>query len=82
MIQLNHRKEVNIIAKSKNEIQREYEKRTGYAAQAKYKKNTTKQIALQLNLKTDIDILQKLEEVPNKQGYIKKLIRDDISKNG
>ncbi len=82
MIQLNHRKEVNIIAKSKNEIQREYEKRTGYAAQAKYKKNTTKQIALQLNLKTDIDILQKLEEVQNKQGYIKKLIRDDISKNG
>ncbi len=73
---------MNIIAKSKNEIQREYEKRTGYAAQAKYKKNTTKQIALQLNLKTDIDILQKLEEVQNKQGYIKQLIRDDISKNG
>ena len=68
------------IAKTKQEIQREYEKRTGYAAQAKYKKEKTKQVALQLNLNTDSDILQKLDEVPNKQGYIKALIRADIAK--
>ena len=68
------------IAKTKQEIQREYEKRTGYAAQTKYKKEKTKQVALQLNLNTDLDILQKLDEVPNKQGYIKSLIRADIAK--
>lgn len=68
------------IAKTKAEIQREYSKRTNYAAQAKYKKGNTKQIALQLNLNTDVDILYKLQSVPNKQGYIKQLIRDDIAK--
>lgn len=71
-----------VIAKSKGEIQREYEKRTGYAAQRKYKKENIKQVALQLNTKTDQDILQRLEEVPSKQGYIKDLIRKDISQNG
>lgn len=65
----------------KNERQKEYAKHTNYAAQTKYKKNTTKQITLQLNLKTDMDILEKLISVPNKQGYIKTLIRKDIEKN-
>jgi len=36
---------------------------------------------LQLNIKTDTDILKKLEEVPNKQGYIKALIREDIAES-
>ena len=44
----------------------------------KYDKNNTKQIKLKLNLKTDKDILDKLNSVGNKQGYIKKLIRNDI----
>ena len=69
------------MAKTKAQIQRDYEKRTGYEAQAKYKKANTKQIALQLNIKTDTDILKKLEEVPNKQGYIKALIREDIAES-
>jgi hypothetical protein len=69
------------MAKTKAEIQREYEKRSGYAAQSKYKKENTKQVALQLNIKTDVDILKKLEEVQNKQGYIKTLIREDIAKS-
>lgn len=68
------------MAKTKAEIQRDYEKRTNYAAQAKYKKANTKSIALQLNLRTDTDILQRLDEMPNKQGYIKALIRADIAK--
>ena len=66
------------MAKTKAEIQREYEKRTGYAAQSKYKKENTKQITLQLNLKTDADILNKLASVPNKQGYIKESIRKNM----
>ncbi len=44
----------------------------------KYDKEHTKQILLKLNKGTDADILQKLDKVDNKQGYIKGLIRDDI----
>ena len=46
----------------------------------KYDKENTKKIILKLNLKTDDDILKKLAEVDNKQGYIKNLIRSDINK--
>ena len=68
------------IAKTKAEIQREYEKRTGYAAQKKYHAENIRQIKFELNQKTDADILEKLDSVPNKQGYIKALIRADIAK--
>lgn len=47
-------------------------------ASAKYDRLQTRQIVLKLNINTDADILSKLDEVPNRQGYIKKLIRDDI----
>lgn len=43
-------------------------------------KANTKQIKMKLNLNTDADILEKLESVPNKQGYIKELIRKDLEK--
>lgn len=48
-------------------------------AQVKYDKANTTQVMLKLNLKTDADILRRLAEVGNKQGYIKRLIRADIS---
>ena len=48
-------------------------------ASKKYDKENTKQITMKLNLKTDADILKKLEQVPSKQGYIKKLIRKDMA---
>lgn len=48
------------------------------AASAKYDYNNTKRISLKLNLNTDSDILEKLSQVDNVQGYIKKLIRKDI----
>lgn len=51
-----------------------------YMPQARYDEKNTKQIRLKLNLKTDADILEKLSEVDSKQGYIKRLIREDISK--
>lgn len=51
-------------------------------AQRRYDDMHTTQINLKLNLKTDADILKKLENVGNKQGYIKDLIRDDIKKWG
>ena len=48
----------------------------------KYDKKATKKILLKLNKQTDADILTRLDNVPNKQGYIKALIRDDIAKGG
>lgn len=47
-------------------------------AQAKYDKSNTTQINLKLNNKTDEDIIKRLSEVENKQGYIKELIRLDL----
>lgn len=49
-------------------------------AVAKYDASHTRQIKLKLNLKEDRDILDKLDQVGNKQGYIKGLIRADIKK--
>lgn len=46
-------------------------------AQARYDEANTVQIKLKLNIKTDADILARLEQVGNKQGYIKALIRAD-----
>lgn len=49
-------------------------------ASIKYDAANTRQIKFKFNLKTDADILQKLDSVDNKQGYIKDLIRADIAK--
>ena len=49
--------------------------------QTKYNKQYLTTITLRLNKKTDADILNKLDNVPNKQGYIKQLIRQDIATN-
>lgn len=40
----------------------------------------TTRIVMNLNHNTDAEILSKLATVPSKQGYIKQLIRADISK--
>lgn len=45
-----------------------------------YDRENTRRINLKLNLKTDADIIQKLESVENIQGYLKQLIREDIEK--
>lgn len=50
-------------------------------AQLKYNKANTKQVTLRLNKRTEADIIERLEEVGNKQGYIKALIRADVEKN-
>jgi len=47
-------------------------------AQAKYDRANTKQIILKLNRTSDADILSKLDQVGNRQGYIKGLIRNDV----
>ena len=44
----------------------------------KYDSKNTKQYHLKLNLGTDADIIAKLDSVDSMQGYIKRLIREDI----
>lgn len=68
------------MVKTKAEIQRDYEKRSGYAAKTKYDKDKTRRYVVKVITTTEQDIIQKLESVPNKAGYIKALIRADISK--
>ena len=48
-------------------------------ASVKYNKTNVKQIKLNLNRKTDADIIAALEAAPNIQGYIKELIRKDLN---
>lgn len=43
------------------------------------KKRNTKQYRLELRKSLDCDIIEKLDEVENKAGYLKTLIRNDIS---
>ena len=50
-------------------------KETRYAE----KKRNTKQYRLELRKTLDSDIIEKLDEVENKAGYLKTLIRNDIS---
>ena len=47
--------------------------------QRAYEKRSTVPMQIRFNIKTDADIIARLEEQPNKQGYIKRLIRDDIA---
>lgn len=45
-------------------------------ASAKYDADNTVRITLKLNKKTDADIIQKLESEPNKNAYIKAMLRE------
>lgn len=48
----------------------------------KFNKEKTKSVQIRLNMNTDADILAKLDAVDSKMGYIKRLIREDMRKNG
>ena len=48
-------------------------------ASVKYNKENTVQISLKLNRTTDADLIDSLNRIENKQGYIKELIRRDIA---
>ena len=51
-------------------------------AQKRYDKANTKGLYLKLNITTDEDILEHLDNIENKQGYIKELIRADMKSLG
>ena len=47
----------------------------------KYDKDNTRQFKIKLNNTTDKDIIEYLDTLSNKQGFIKELIREHIKKN-
>ena len=47
-------------------------------ANNKFNKANTRMVSLRLNYKTDADIIEKLDSVESKMGYIKTLIRKDL----
>ena len=49
-------------------------------ATPEYDKNNCTRYNLKLNNKTDADVIEKLKQVENVQGYIKGLIRKEIMK--
>lgn len=51
-----------------------------YESKVRWDAEHTKVITMKLNTKTDADILTRLAQEPNKQGYIKRLIRADIER--
>ena len=55
------------------------EKRKAHVkASIKYNAKNVKQVKLNLNRKTDADIIDQLDACGNVQGYIKDLIRKDL----
>lgn len=49
--------------------------------QDRYHKAHTVSLTIRLMKNTEQDILEKLDSVPNKAGYIKRLIRADLEKS-
>lgn len=49
--------------------------------QRRYDEKHIRSVYMKLNKVYDADILEKLDSVGNKQGYIKDLIRNDIKRN-
>lgn len=48
------------------------------AASVKYNETHVVQIKFNFNKVSDADIIEKLQSLPNKQGYVKSLIRKDM----
>ena len=51
-------------------------------ARAKYDKKTAVYVSLKLNKNTDQEIIERLAGEESKQGYIKRLIRQDMENRG
>lgn len=52
------------------------------AAKARYDAKTARYISMKLNTNTDKDIIQRLDQEPSIQAYLKRLIREDMNKGG
>lgn len=48
--------------------------------QSEYDQMFTTQFTMKLNNVTDSDIIARIKSMPNKQGYLKRLVREDIQR--
>lgn len=53
-------------------------KRSNYHTE--WDKKNTIQFKMKLVRTTDADVIEKLQSVPNRQGYLKALVREDIKR--
>ncbi len=65
--------------KYKTELQA---KRAMRSQQNAYQRRAMTQVAIRFHNESDADILKKLGSVENKADYIRKLIREDIARDG
>lgn len=67
----------------KNERQKEYAKRTGYAANKKYSENNPDKtgivVSFRLYPSKDADVIEELNKAKSKADYIRQLVRNDIA---
>ena len=56
------------------------EKEKKITPQRRYAKKNIKQFKIDCVISTEADIIEKLQSMPNKAGYIKQLIRADMKK--
>ena len=49
---------------------------------SRYDKTHMKRYLLKYHIVNDADIIEKLSSVPNTQGYIRDLIREDLARTG
>lgn len=62
-------------------LSEEERKKSRVKASVKYDKANTVMASFKLNYTTDADIIKHLETIPNRQGYIKDLIRRDMAES-
>lgn len=48
---------------------------------ARYNAKSSKHYGIKLNVKTDAELIEKLDNVDSINGYIRQLIREDIARN-
>ena len=51
------------------------------AARRKYDSTKTKQYVMRLRLGADADVIERLDSVPSKTGFIRRLVREDIARD-
>ncbi len=47
----------------------------------RYRKDNVKPVGFNLNRNTDADVIEWLEQQPNRAAYLKRLIREDMERN-
>ena len=53
----------------------------GLTPQQRYRRKNVKNVTLNFNMATESDIYDRVQKQPNKQGYVKGLIRKDMEQN-